>query len=487
MRNEHKDKIAEMGQSNMRSRDESDSIGSLKVPENAYYGVQALRAKNNFHITGRRMNSTFIVCLAQIKKAAAITNRNSGELNAAIGNAIISACDEIIAGRLHNQFIVDPVQGGAGTSANMNANEVIANRAIELLGGVKGDYSVVHPNDHVNMSQSTNDVFPTAGKLTVLERLPSVIDQLKRLELAFEDKADEFNDVIKMGRTQLQDAVPIRLGQEFYAYACAVKRDIIRLTRAQDEMRSINMGGTAIGTAVNACAAYLYNITANLQKVSGVHLVQAEDLIDATQNLDGFVSVSGALKTSAVSLSKIANDLRLLSSGPRTGIMEINLPAMQNGSSIMPGKVNPVIPEVVSQAAFNIIGNDCTITMAAEAGQLELNAFEPVLFYNIFESIDCLEGAAMTFADNCVMGITANRERCRQHLEESVGTVTALCPYIGYTQAAKIAKESLKTGVTVAKLVLRENLLSAEMLAMVLDPVAMTGAAQMERIRKISV
>jgi len=471
----------------MKSRIEFDSIGSLRVPESAYYGVQALRAKNNFHITGRHLNPTFIVCLAQIKKAAAITNRNSGELSAGIANAIISACDEIIAGRLHSQFIVDPIQGGAGTSANMNANEVIANRAIELFGGVKGDYSVVHPNDHVNMSQSTNDVFPTAGKLTVLERLPGVITQLERLESALEEKAVEFNDVIKMGRTQLQDAVPIRLGQEFHAYACAVKRDISRLSKVQNEMRSINMGGTAIGTAVNASSAYLHNITSNLQKVSGVQLIQAEDLIDATQNLDGFVSVSGALKTCAVSLSKMANDLRLLSSGPRTGIMEINLPAMQNGSSIMPGKVNPVIPEVVSQVAFDIIGNDYAITMAAEAGQLELNAFEPVLFYKIFESMDCLEGAVMTFVDHCVTGITANRERCRRHLEESVGTVTALCPYIGYMKAAKIAKESLKTGVPVVKLVLSEHLLSAEMLETVLDPAAMTGGAQINHVRKISV
>lgn len=477
----------EMGQSIMKTRLESDSIGNLCVPENAYYGVQTLRAKNNFQITGRHLNPTFIVCLAQIKKAAAITNRNSGDLDAEIANAVIAACDEIIAGRLHSQFIVDPIQGGAGTSANMNANEVIANRAIELLGGQKGDYRVVHPNDHVNMSQSTNDVFPTAGKLAVLELMPGVLKQLKRLAAALGKKAEEFDDVVKMGRTQLQDAVPIRLGQEFQAYACAVKRSLFRLTQAQEEMRSVNMGGTAIGTAVNAGSSYLYNITANLQKVSGVRLTQAENLIDATQNLDCFVSVSGALKTCAVSLSKMANDLRLLSSGPRTGIMEINLPAMQNGSSIMPGKVNPVIPEVVSQVAFDIIGNDYAITMAAESGQLELNAFEPVLFYNIFESITCLEGAVTTFVDNCVLGITANRERCRQHLEESVGIVTALCPYIGYGKAAKIAKESLKTGVPVAKLVIKEGLLTPEKLEVILDPIAMTDAAQIERLRKISV
>lgn len=471
----------------MKTRLESDSIGSLSVPENAYYGVQSLRAKNNFHITGQHMNPEFIVSLAQIKKAAALTNRNAGELDARIANAVISACDEIIAGKLHGQFIVDPIQGGAGTSANMNANEVIANRAIELLGGTKGDYSVVHPNDHVNMSQSTNDVFPTAGKLTSLKLLSGLVYQLGRLESVLEQKAEEFDDVVKMGRTQLQDAVPVRLGQEFAAYACAVRRDAKRLEHASSELRAVNMGGTAIGTAVNAGTSYLYNITANLQKVSGVRLHQAEDLIDATQNLDGFVSVSGALKTCAVNLSKISNDLRLLSSGPRTGIMEINLPAMQNGSSIMPGKVNPVIPEVVSQVAFAVIGNDCAVTMAAEAGQLELNAFEPVLFHRIFDSIQSLEGAVETLVDNCVSGITANRDICRRHLDESVGTVTALCPYIGYTQAAKLAKESLRTGTPVAVLAESRSLLPPEQLCAVLDPVAMTDPARAIQIKQLSV
>ncbi|HEX3018420.1 MAG TPA: aspartate ammonia-lyase [Caproicibacter sp.] len=461
----------------MKTRMESDSIGSMNVPAGAYYGVQSLRAKNNFHITGRQMNPAFIISLAQIKKAAAITNRNAGYLEASAANAVIKACDEIIAGKLHSQFIVDPIQGGAGTSANMNANEVIANRAIELLGGEKGDYSIVHPNDHVNMSQSTNDVFPTAGKLTVLKMMPGAIHQLERLAEALDDKADEFDDVLKMGRTQLQDAVPIRLGQEFSAYAGAVRRDIGRLNRVQDEMRTINLGGTAVGTSLNASPAYLYNITANLQKVSGIRLRQADDMIDGTQNLDGFVAVSGALKTCAVSLSKIANDLRLLSSGPRTGIMEIALPAMQNGSSIMPGKVNPVIPEVVSQAAFNIIGNDQAITMAAEAGQMELNAFEPVLFYKLFESVECLEGAVSTFVDNCVTGITANREICRRHLEESVGTVTALCPYIGYVKSAQLAKESLKSGVPVMKLAAQKGYLSEEKLKDILNPASMTGPA----------
>lgn len=471
----------------MRVRSETDSIGSMNVPANAYYGVQALRARNNFHITGRRMDSDFIISLAQIKKAAAITNRNDGDLEAAVANAIITACDEIIAGHLHNQFIVDPIQGGAGTSANMNANEVIANRAIELLGGEKGDYTLVHPNDHVNMSQSTNDVFPTAGKLTLLKLIPEAVRQLDRLVKALEKKEAEFDDVLKMGRTQMQDAVPIRLGQEFGAWAAAVKRDIVRLQKVQDEIRGINMGATAIGTAVNTTPAYLFNITANLQRICGIRLIQAENLIDGTQNLDGFVAVSGAMKTCAVTLSKMANDFRLLSSGPRTGIMEIGLPAKQNGSSIMPGKVNPVIPEVVSQVAFNIIGNDCTATLAAEAGQLELNAFEPVLFYNLFESARSLAGAVKTLVDNCVTGITANREICRKHLEESVGIITALCPYIGYTKSAELAKESLKTGVPVLELVESRKVLSEERLKDILDPVAMTGSAQILSVDRISV
>ena len=471
----------------MKSRIESDSIGSMSVPAQAYFGVQSLRAKNNFPITGKKLNPEFIVSLAQIKKAAAVTNRNAGNLNANIANAIIHACNEIIEGQLHDQFIVDPIQGGAGTSSNMNANEVIANRACEILGAAKGEYKTVQPNDHVNMSQSTNDVFPRAGKLTVLKLLPKLIFQLNRLANAMDQKATEFDGVIKMGRTQLQDAVPIRLGQEFSAYSSAIKRDVTRLEQVQDEMRMINMGATAVGTSLNASPAYVYNITPNLQKITGIKLDQAKDLIDCTQNLDGFTVVSGALKTCAITLSKIANDLRLLSSGPKTGIMEICLPAMQNGSSIMPGKVNPVIPEVVSQVAFNVIGNDHTIALAAEAGQMELNAFEPVLFYKIFESIESLEGAVKTFVDNCVLGITANTEVCQKHLEESVGIVTALCPYIGYTKSAEIAKESLHTGVPVATLALKMSILTEEQLKEILSPRAMTTCAQDSHTHKIPV
>ena len=338
-------------------RVEKDSIGTKDVPANVYYGVQSLRAAENFPITGLRMNPELIRSLAYIKKAAALTNLEAGLLNERIANAIVRACDEILAGKLREQFIVDPVQGGAGTSINMNANEVIANRAIELLGGVKGDYSLVNPNDHVNCGQSTNDVIPTAGKMTTLRLLKKLETELDRLRAAFEDKSREFNHVIKMGRTQMQDAVPIRLGQEFRAYADAVRRDTVRMGKAMDEMRSLNMGGTAIGTGINADETYLRRIVPVLSEVSGMELTQAGDLIDSTQNPDPFVAVSGAVKTCAVTLSKIANDLRLMSSGPRTGFGEINLPARQNGSSIMPGKVNPVIPEVINQVAFLIIGN----------------------------------------------------------------------------------------------------------------------------------
>ena len=453
----------------MLTRLEADSIGTMEVPAKAYYGVQSLRAKHNFNITGRPLHPAFINNLARIKKAAAMTNMNAHVLDERIGQAIISACDEIIAGKLHNQFIVDAIQGGAGTSANMNANEVIANRAIELLGGKKGDYSIVHPNDHVNMAQSTNDVIPCAGKLTILELMPGLIQELKRLHKALMDKSIEFDDVVKMGRTQLQDAVPIRLGQSFEAYAAVIARDIRRLQQVEEEIRVLNIGATAVGTAIN-----VNPIVKNINLVCGTDCSQAEDLFDATQNLDGFVFTSSMLKTCAVNLSKICNDLRLLSSGPKTGIGEINLPPKQNGSSIMPGKINPVIPEVVSQVAYNVIGNDTTVTLAAEAGQLELNAFEPVVFYKIFESIDTMTGAVRTLIDNCILGITANRKRCEQLVESSVSLATALCPYIGYKKAADIAKQSLETGIPVRELVQNSGLLTQEQLENGLNLLSMT-------------
>ena len=455
-------------------RTEHDSVGDKKVPENAYYGVQTLRAVENFRITGLQMHPEIINSLACIKKAAAITNCEIGLLDPKISAAIVKACDEILEGGFLAHFVVDPIQGGAGTSLNMNANEVIANRAIELLGGRKGDYSIVHPNDHVNMGQSTNDVIPTAGKITAIRLLLKLRLQLQCLHLALSKKAEEFDHVIKMGRTQMQDAVPIRLGQEFKAYADAVQRNITRIEKATDEMRPLNMGGTAIGTGINADKAYLEKIVPVLNKVSGMDFIQAADLIDATQNLDPFVAVSGAVKTCAVALSKIANDLRLMSSGPRAGFGEINLPAKQNGSSIMPGKVNPVIPEVVNQVAFNVIGNDMTITLAAEAGQLELNAFEPIIFYNLFQSIDTLGFATETFVDNCITGITANEERCRELVENSVGIVTTLAPVIGYQKAADIAKKALRENRPVREIILEENVLDPEEVSRILDPVSMT-------------
>ncbi len=459
---------------NIDYRVEKDSIGMKDVPGNVYYGVQSMRAAENFHITGLNIHPEIINSLAYIKKAAAITNLEIGLLDRKTAEAIIQACDEILAGQFRKDFIVDPIQGGAGTSLNMNANEVIANRAIELLGGQKGDYSIVNPNDHVNCGQSTNDVIPSAGKMTSLRLLKKLKIELLRLHQAFCEKADEFDHVLKMGRTQMQDAVPIRLGQEFKAYSTAIMRDLRRMDKAMEEMCTLNMGGTAIGTGINADINYLKRIVPNLAKVSNMELVQAADLIDATQNLDSFVAVSGAVKACAVTLSKIANDLRLMSSGPRTGFHEIDLPAKQNGSSIMPGKVNPVIPEVVNQVAFNIIGNDVTITMAVEAGQLELNAFEPIIFYCMFQSIDTLAYAVQTFVDNCVSGITANEARCRFLVDNSVGIITAICPHVGYQKAADIAKKAMLSGKPVRTLILQEKLIGEEELDHILDPVQMT-------------
>lgn len=454
-------------------RTESDSIGSLGIPAEAYYGVQTYRGYQNFHITGIPLNPRFIKNIVKIKKAAAITNAKAGLIPKATGEAIVQACEEAIEGKLDRWFITDSIQGGAGTTANMNVNEVIANRATELLGGKKGEY-LCHPNDHVNRSQSTNDVIPTAGRLTVLDYATELEANVSELTATLDRKAVEFNDIVKMGRTQLEDAVPIRLGQEFAAYSSGIHRCVKLLKEAVQEMYSVNLGGTAIGTAVNVKKQYLDEIVPTLCSVTGYDLLRAENLIDATQNLDGFVFVSGALKTLAVSLSKMCNDLRLLSSGPKTGFEEIILPAKQNGSSIMPGKVNPVIPEVVSQVAFAVIGNDTTITLAAEAGQLELNAFEPVIFYKLFESLVCLKNAVKTLTENCITGIRSNRARCEELLDESVGTVTALCPYLGYKQSAELAKEALKTNRKIKDLVREKHLLDDELLEKILNPFAMT-------------
>jgi len=457
----------------MNYRMEADSIGTKEVPAEAYYGVQSLRGCENFQITGLRMLPEFIISLAEIKKACAICNYNVGQLDEKRRDAIIQACEEIIAGKLHDQFICDPIQGGAGTTANMNANEVVANRAIEILGGEKGDYSIVHPNDHVNRSQSTNDVIPTAAKMTTVKLLRKALIQVERLRDALQDKAVEFYDIIKMGRTQMQDAVPIRLGAEFGAYSKAITRDLSRMQTALHEMYAINLGGTAVGTALNTDPDYVKALAPVLSEICGIPLVKADDLVDGTQNLDSFAYVSASLKTCALSCSKMANDFRLMSSGPRCGFEEINLPPKQNGSSIMPGKVNPVIPEVMSQAAFAIIGNDLTITMAAEAGQLELNYAEPVLYHKLFESIIALTGAVQTLTDNCVVGITANEERCRELVEGSVGIITAICPKVGYKKSADIAKNAIKTGKSVRDVLKKENILSDDEINEILDPETM--------------
>ena len=469
----------------MKYRMESDSIGTREIPYGAYYGVQSLRGSENFRITGSPLHYEFIQSIAEVKKASAITNFNVGRIDENIKDAIIKACNEIIEGNYHDQFIVDPIQGGAGTSLNMNANEVIANRAIEILGGEKGNYNMVHPNDHVNYGQSTNDVIPTAGKMTALKLLAKALLEMERLHDALLLKSVEFDKVIKMGRTQMQDAVPIRLGQEFNAYASVISRDIKRIKSSEDELKIVNIGGTAVGTGINADLDYLEQIVPVLSKISNLKLSHPIDLIDATQNLDGFVAVSGVIKTAAVNLSKISNDLRLMSSGPRTGFGEINLPSKQNGSSIMPGKVNPVIPEVMNQIAFNIIGNDMTITMAAEAGQLELNAFEPVIFYNLFQNIDTLKNGVGTLTDNCISGITANIERCSELVNNSIGIITAICPHIGYKKAALIAKEALKTGESVKTLIMKTDLLSKMELDEILNVESMTkpGILKLKKLK----
>lgn len=430
-------------------RVERDSVGELELPNDVYYGVQSKRAQINFPITGQHLRPQQIKALAMIKKASARANLIAETLPEDKVNAIIQACDEIIDGKFHDQFICDPIQGGAGTSANMNANEVIANRAGEILGAPLGSYSEVHPNDHVNLGQSTNDVYPTSGKLAALMLLDKSLPQILELVAALEAKAEEFDDVIKVGRTQLQDAVPIRLGQEFKAYATAIKRGVEKMKHAREDLFHVNMGGTAIGTSITASEAYVNNIGKELADVTGYPMQIVDDLVDGTQHIDTFVAVSAAVKQCAIAMSKMANDLRLMSMGPRAGVMEIALPPRQNGSSIMPGKINPVMPEMVSQVCYAIVGNDMTIAMAAEAGQLELNAFEPVIFYKLFESIDIIGQAAESLTQYCIVDLKANRERCQELLDRSLATITALAPIIGYTHTARIAKEAMAKGETI--------------------------------------
>ncbi|MBF5082987.1 aspartate ammonia-lyase [Quadrisphaera sp. INWT6] len=462
------------------TRLEHDLLGDREVPADAYYGVHTLRALENFPISGSPISThpDLVVALACVKEAAAQANAELGLLTPEVAGAIRAACEEVRAGELHEQFVVDVIQGGAGTSTNMNANEVIANRAIEILGGTKGDYARVHPLDHVNRSQSTNDVYPTAVKVAVHFAIERLHTAMKSLAAAFAAKSEEFSGVLKMGRTQLQDAVPMTLGQEFATYAVMVTEDADRLAEAAALIREINLGGTAIGTGLNAPRRYAELAVAHLAELSGVRVVLALDLVEATQDVGSFVQLSGVLKRTAVKLSKICNDLRLLSSGPRAGFSEINLPPVQAGSSIMPGKVNPVIPEVVNQVAFEVVGNDVSISMAAEGGQLQLNAFEPIIAHNLFESVTHLTSACRVLEQKCVVGITANTEHLRGVVERSIGIVTALNPHLGYAAATEVAAEALATGRSVPELVVERGLMTAEQVEAVMQPEVLIPALQ---------
>ncbi len=453
-------------------RVENDLLGDLNVPEKAYYGIQTQRAIDNFHISGVRLFQypEFIKGLAYVKWAAAETNFALGLLDETLKNAIVAAAKEVIEGKFDKEFPIDMIQGGAGTSTNMNINEVLANRALEIMGHQKGEYQYCSPNDHVNLSQSTNDAYPTSIKLAAINSNIKLIGHLKLLIASFRKKGEEFKSVLKMGRTQLQDAVPMTLGQEFEAFAANLEEEIERLNQNSALFFEINMGATAIGTGLNAVPGYAKLCAENLAKVSGHPFVSAPNLIEATPDTGSYVIYSSALKRMAIKISKICNDLRLLSSGPRCGLNEINLPPMQPGSSIMPGKVNPVIPEVMNQVCYRVIGNDLTVTMAAEAGQLQLNVMEPVLTYAIMESMELLANGMDTLRLKCVDGITANVEHCREMVLHSIGIVTALNPYIGYKNSTKIAKEALESGKSVYNLVLEHNILSKEQLDDILNP-----------------
>jgi aspartate ammonia-lyase len=459
------------------TRREHDLLGERDVPADALYGVQTLRAMENFAISGVELNEfpTLLGGLASVKEAAAMANQDLGLLTPEIAGAIIAAAREIRAGKHHQHFRVDVIQGGAGTSTNMNANEVIANRALELLGKERGDYEVVHPNNHVNLSQSTNDVYPTAVKLALHSSITDLQTAMGALAGAFLLKGEEFASFIKMGRTQLQDAVPMTLGQEFSAFAHTMLEDVDRLGEAQALVREINMGATAIGTGINAPKGYAEIVRAHLSEITGLQLITAPDLVEATADTGVFVQLSGVLKRCAVKLSKICNDLRLLSSGPRAGFGEINLPPMQPGSSIMPGKVNPVIPELVNQVCFDIIGGDVTVSMAAEGGQLQLNVFEPIIAYRLLRGLITLSRACDILRIKCVSGITANPDRMRRFVERSIGVITALVPVLGYETTSAIAKEALETGRGVYELVCDTGLMTREELDLLLNPEAMTA------------
>lgn len=458
----------------MTYRIERDSFGEKNVPSESYFGIHTLRAVENFPITGIPVEETLITALAQVKKAAAKANVEAGLLDAEIGDAIVKAADEVIAGGLRQEFIVDAIQGGAGTSINMNMNEVLANRALELLGKNKGEYKFCNPNNDVNMSQSTNDTVPTAIRLAAYELTEQLLDVMQTLQQGFAAKAEEFDDVIKMGRTHLQDAVPIRLGQEFGAYAKVLGRDMERIKSAAEQLLIINMGATAVGTGLNAEPRYIEAVAKHLSAQYNKEIQTAENLVDGTQNTDVYTTLSSMLKVCALNMSKISNDLRLMASGPRAGLFEIQLPARQAGSSIMPGKVNPVMAEMMNQIAFQVIGNDQTIGLASEAGQFELNVMGPVLAFNLLQSLRILKNGMDVFYRYAIADLKANRERCQAYVDESFGIATALNPHLGYETATRIVKEALSTGKGIKQLILEQGLLSEEALDVILDPIQMT-------------
>jgi aspartate ammonia-lyase len=455
-------------------RIERDSLGERELPADVYYGIQTARAIENFPISGWKPYPSLVTATIQIKKAAARANSVLGSLDARIATAIEAAADEVLAGKLRDQFVVDPFQAGAGTSHNMNANEVLANRAIELLGGERGDYSIVHPNDHVNMAQSTNDVFPTAMRLAALEEVSELIITLDLLAVALRTKSAEFDQIVKSGRTHLQDAVPIRLGQEFGGYATAIRKNADRIALAAEELKEIGLGGTAAGTGLNAAAGYRNRVVEELSRITNQTLSATEDYFEAMQSMAPFVALSSAIRTLATDVIRIANDLRLLSSGPNTGLAEVNLPAVQPGSSIMPGKVNPVIAEMTDMVCFQVMGNDLVIATAAQAGQLELNVMMPVISFNLSMSLTILTNALTVLRERCVEGITANEERCRWYVEHSVSLVTVLNPRIGYARAAEIAKRAIAKGKTIRETIEEEGLLTTGELAEVMNTRAMT-------------
>lgn len=455
-------------------RKEHDFLGTMNVPDDVYYGVQTMRAVKNFHITGERLDPDFIKAMATVKKAAALANMETGRLNAIVGKALTRAADEIIEGRWLDQFPVDPIQGGAGTSINMNMNEVLCNRALEILGKPKGRYDIISPNNHANMAQSTNDVFPTSIKVCLAAKGKALASTLRTLEFWLDEKTDEFRNVLKMGRTHLQDAVPITLGQEMAAYASAVRRARRRIETSLDDVHVVNMGGTAVGTGLNAEPEYSKLAAAKLSELTGEMFVTARNMVDATNNTDVFADVSGSMKSAALVLIKMANDIRLMASGPRCGLHELNVPPRQPGSSIMPGKVNPVIAEVLDQTCYQVIGNDMAITLGVENGQFELNVMEPVMAFNLFHSMDYLTNAVQTFVDYLLKDLQANTDGCRHWVDRSVGVITALLPHIGYEEAAMLAKEAYSTGRPVRDIILAHGTLTKEQLDVILSPQEMT-------------